>query len=124
MHYAASTAPDVAAAGMPAGGGGDLDMSLAIIDGSASGKADPAFAAHCDPISAWAEAVWCSRLPLLVLARLVACAVQCLRKAKNVWARVRGPCAAFVASAQRLGWKVASATHVIDDKLNDIHFRS
>ena len=112
----------VAAAGMPAGAGGDLDMSLAIIDGSASGKADPAFAAHCDPISAWAEAVWCSRLPLLVLARLVACAVQCLRKAKNVWARVRGPGAAFVASAQRLGWKVASATHVIDDKLNDIHF--
>jgi hypothetical protein len=60
----------VAAAGV-ATGAGDLDLTLAIIDGSECGKADPAFAAHSDPIGAWAEAVWCSWLPLHVLRCIV-----------------------------------------------------
>ena len=56
----------VAAAGVPAVAG-DLDITLSIIDGLPNGKADPAFAAHCDPIASWAEAVWCSWLPCSIL---------------------------------------------------------
>ena len=48
--------------------------------------------------------------------RLVAKAKQKLRKAKNVWAKVKGPAAAMVASCQRLGWTVASSTELRTDQ--------
>jgi len=92
----------IAAAGVPAGAG-DLDITLSIIDGSPNGKADPAFAAHCDPIASWAEAVWCSWLPCSILDTLVSRALNVLAACASPWRRVRGPGAAFVASAKRLG---------------------
>ena len=110
-----------AAAGVPAGAG-DLDMTLAMIDGSPSGKGDPAFAAHADPIASWAESIWCRWLPVLMLKGIIAAAVNKLQLAKNTWACVRGPGAAFVASAKRLGWRVISALHVVDDRGNSIRF--
>ena len=109
----------VAAAGVTAGAG-DLDLTLSIMDGSEHSHADPAFAAHSDPIGAWAEAVWCSWLPLRVLSLLVQRAIELLASASNVWNCVRGPGAAFVASAQRLGWTVKDATSMIDDRGNHI----
>ena len=42
-------------------------LLLAIADGFPYGKADPAFAAHYDPVASWAEAVWFSWLSLHVL---------------------------------------------------------
>eukprot|EP00973_Karenia_brevis_P037778 5211344-Karenia_brevis.AAC.1 len=56
----------VAAASVP-GGAGDLDLTLMMADGSESGRADPAFAAHEDPIATWAEAVWSQWLPAAAL---------------------------------------------------------
>ena len=40
-------------------GAGDLDLTLILADSSHLGRADPAFAAHLDPIGMWAEALWC-----------------------------------------------------------------
>ena len=111
----------VAAAGVPSGAG-DLDFTLIMMDGSPNGKADPAFAGHCDPIVSWAEAVWSSWLPLYVLTSIASSALNVLRVCMNPWNCVRGPGAAFVASAQRLGWKVNSATSAIDDRGNSIAF--
>jgi hypothetical protein len=105
----------VAAAGV-AGGAGDLDMSLAIIDGSLKGRADPAFAAHADPIGSFAEAVWCEWLPRQALLSLVSHAIDVLGSARSPWGRVRGPGAAFVASAQRLGWTIVDAFSCTDDR--------
>ena len=45
---------------LAAEGNGDLDLRLALADEGANAKVDPAFAAHVQPISAWAEAVWCA----------------------------------------------------------------
>ena len=111
----------VASAGLSAGAG-DLDMTLVVIDGSPNGKADPAYAAHCDPIASWAEAIWCAWLPIHMLVGLVVKALNDLANAKNVWATVRGPAGAFVASAQRLGWRVINGVLAIDDRQNEIHF--
>ena len=102
----------VAAAGVAAGAG-DLDLTLAMIDGSLHGMADPAFAAHSDPIATCAKAVWCASIPIHMFVKLISKALLLptndLREATNTWARVRGPAAAFVASAQRLGWQIISA---------------
>ena len=48
--------------------------------------------------------------------RLVARAKMKLRKAKNVWAKAKGPAAAMVASCQRLGWTVVSSTELRTDR--------
>jgi hypothetical protein len=40
------------------GAGADLDMTFAIADGRRGAAADPAVAAHVEPIVAWATAVW------------------------------------------------------------------
>ena len=92
-----------------------MDLTLVLADGSMGGKADPAFAAHEAPITKWAEAVWESWLPRADLAKLAAAAVEALAGRPSPWAMVRGPAGAFVASAQRLGWRVQSSTEVYTD---------
>ena len=104
----------VAAASVP-GGSGELDITLILADGSMRGKADPAFSAHEAPIAKWAEAVWEAWLPRPALDKLVAAALADLVDRPSPWARVRGPAAAFVASALRLGWQVLSCTEVRTD---------
>ena len=47
----------IAYAGSPEGGGKNVDLILALLDG-ASGTADPAFAAHIPPMRHLAFAVW------------------------------------------------------------------
>ena len=44
-------------------GAGELDITLVLADGADTGRVDPAFAAHEDPIGMWAEAVWGQWLP-------------------------------------------------------------
>ena len=70
----------------------------------------------------WAEAVWNQWLPTAALQKLVATSIGALSKAKRTWARVRGPAAAFVASAWRLGWKVSEWSHATDDRGQTLEF--
>ena len=95
-------------AAAPASGpcGQDIVLALMVADGSARGKADPAFAARSSPIGMWAQAVWHSWLPIRCLDRLARTAVNKLAEAKRPWVRVIGPATAMTASAQRLGWTV------------------
>ena len=103
------------AAAYARGGHGDLDLSLIMADASLKGMADPAFQAHMSPIGMWAEAVWGAWMPSMALQRMVVFAISNLKHLVSVWNRVRGPAAAFVASAWRLGWKVQSYRMVIID---------
>ena len=77
----------VAAASAPSSGpcGQDLDMALAMADGSARGRADPAFEAHLQPIGQWAEAAWHQWLPQRAMQKLVASAAQLLDRVKTPW---------------------------------------
>jgi hypothetical protein len=112
----------VAASVVSSSAGGDLDLTLVLADGSARGRADPAYGAHEQPIVAWATAVWEKWLERGALLRLVADAKCRLTRARSVWAYVRGPGAAFVASAARLGWTVHDACSVTLDDGFSVHF--
>ena len=79
----------------------DVDIALVLADGGPAGHVDPAFAAHDAPICSWAAAVWNSWLPRLALAQVCAAAAAWLADCPRPWARVRGPAAAFLASARR-----------------------
>ena len=104
------------AAAPPAGCcGQDLDLALMMADASASGRADPAFDAHKVPIATWALAVWETWLPIPMLNQMMASAIPTLRNAKRVWAMVKGPAAAVVATAARIGWQILNATQIWTD---------
>ena len=92
-----------------------MDLGLMIADGKAGGGADPAFDAHIMPIVEWAKAVWHERLPRKSLQVLAAKAFAKLAKAKNVWAAVTGPGAAFVATCARLKWTVIDGLSIRTD---------
>ena len=97
-------------------GGQSLDLALTLADESAIAGADPAFDAHLMPIGDWATAVWEEWMLERAMERLVAKAKQKLRKAKNPWAKVKGPVAAMVASCHRLGWTVVSSIELRTDQ--------
>ena len=105
----------VAAAYSRGGSPGDLDLTLAMADGSARGRADPAFAAHVDVLGMYADAVWGHWLPHVALDGLLAQATAAAAGRASPWATVRGPIGAALATANRIGWKVASGTSLIDD---------
>ena len=106
----------VVAASYVAHGAGDLDLTLALANGSLRGRADPAFAAHEDPIGKWSEAVWSQWLPRAALDKLVQFALSLVSAGTVPWRAVRGPASAFVASALRLGWQVADAFRLVTDR--------
>ena len=108
----------------PAGGSGgqDLDVALMLADGSAKGKADPAFPAHAMPIRSWAEAVWEQRLPRISMRRLIRSARRRLSRATKKWSVCYGPAAAFVATCGRLLWQVVDETTVVTDLGRTIDF--
>ncbi|CAK0833333.1 unnamed protein product, partial [Prorocentrum cordatum] len=111
----------VAAASVP-GGRGELDLALILADGGVGGKADPAFAAHEAPTVKWAEAVWEGWLPRPALNKLVSAALAVLVDRASPWAMVRGPAAAFAASALRIGWQILSHAKVRTDRGQHIDF--
>jgi hypothetical protein len=96
--------------------GGDLDLTLALAG------ADPAVAAHAEPIGTWAMAAWESWVPRCTMLRSVASAAQRLGKARNVWNAVHGPAAAMVATATRLGWTVQDAFTATTDLGSTVRF--
>ena len=106
-----------AAAAAPSNGicGQSLDLALIVADESIGGKADPAYAAHVGPIFEWAQAVWEQWIPLPALMRLVASSKLRLDRAVRPWSVVRGPAAAVVATATRLGWTVHDARRFTTD---------
>ena len=93
-----------------------MDLALTLADENAKAGADPAFDAHLMPIGDWAASVWESWMPERAMERLAAKVKQKLRKAKNPWAKVKGPAAAMVASCQRLGWTVVNSTKLRTDQ--------
>ena len=105
----------VAAATAPASGGGgqSLNMALILADASLKGRADPAFDAHTDPIVSWASATWSAWLPPRALQLIMEKAISRLSQTDHIWAAVRGPAAAVVASLWRLGWTIRSARRVV-----------
>ena len=135
----------VATYGMACQGAGDymllqLRRTVAgIIGGSAAGKdpnmvliaagakaglaSDPAFAAHVEPIGQWAEAVWHRSLPGMLLHASVAKVKQALLAAKRPWAVVKGPAAATVASAARIGWTMMDAVSAVTDTGRVVDFQ-
>ena len=112
----------VAACTVLSRGGGDLDVTLMLADGSGTGRADPAFDAHSAPIGHWAMAIWESWAPRPLLQRLVVRAKLRLSLAKSPWANVHGPAAAFVASALRLQWVIHDACRVTFDNGVNLNF--
>ena len=105
----------VAAAVTRSSGGGDLDVTLALADGSKRGRVDPAFEAHSQPIVFWATAVWHEWMARTTLSKLISVARAKIAGAKNQWSKVHGPAAAYVATANRLGWCVQGPLSVVTD---------
>ncbi|HUU60977.1 MAG TPA: reverse transcriptase domain-containing protein, partial [Acidimicrobiia bacterium] len=105
------------AASAPGSGlcGQNLDLALVLADGSATGRADPAYTAHSDPIGQWATAAWEQWIPAGAMLRLAAAALVKLAKARNPWHCCTGPGAGFVATAARLGWTIHDAFSVTTD---------
>lgn len=103
-------------------GTGDLDLSLVMADGSCGGRTDPAFHAHSDPMSHWAEAVWSQWLPRVMLEELMQHACDVIKAGENHWPKARGPATGFVASALRLEWTIQSAFECTDDQGLNIIF--
>ena len=48
--------------------------------------------------------------------RLATVAKKKLKKAKNIWAKAKGPAAAMIVSCRRLGWTVISSTEIRTDQ--------
>ena len=96
-------------------GFGELDITLMLADASYSGKADPVFQAHLDPLWHWALAVWEGWLGLRGLSRTVDETKGRLLASKSPWASTAGPVAAMILTAERLKWVVKSAVHFTTD---------
>ena len=117
-----------AIAAKESGGGGDRGatagkqprMVLAAADARLGHRADPAFAAHAEPIGYWAAAVCDNLMPRRRMANSVMAAKRVLTCAKRPWAAVKGPAAAMVASAARLGWTIIDALTTVTDAGEEI----
>ena len=108
----------VAAAAAPASGigGQNLDLALMLADGSPTGRVDPAFEAHTQPIGHWAQAEWNKWLPATALLKLVASARVKLTNAMYPWQHVHGPGAGFLCTAARLNWIVHDGLNITTDR--------
>ena len=96
-------------------GGQNIDFALMLADEGAKGRADPAYDAHLLPIGEWSQARWENWATEKAMNRMVADAKDRLRVARNKWAVVYGPGAAYIMSCTRLRWTVIDAAHVVTD---------
>ena len=74
-----------------------------LVDGSESGKVDPAFDAHMMPIGEWSLACWESWMTVSAMNVMIESAKIMVKTARNQWANVCGPGAAMVMTCMRLG---------------------
>ncbi len=96
-------------------GGKNPDRVLYAAD-SSTGTIDPAFPAHVLPMKAWAYAWWQTWLPHEELENEHWRAKLALDEgAAHRWAKVCGPAAAVVVTAERLGWQWISGAVLRDD---------
>ena len=63
MLYSQRSAAAAAAAPVSGRGGQELNLALIIADGSAKGRADPAFAGNTEVVHHWALAIWNNWIP-------------------------------------------------------------
>ena len=104
-------------------GGKSATRSLYAIDG-AHGTADPAFVAHTNPITYWALAWWENWLDQDSLVTAFQSTKEKLSGAKGtVWANVKGPAGALIASAERIGWRFENAYTAFDEQGLKVDFR-
>ena len=108
---------------LQARGTGDLDLTLVLADASVHGRADPAYAAHEEPIMLWAQAVWCGWLTEKEMAELSTDARSRLIGQDNMWSRVAGPAAAAIATASRIGWTFDSESRITTDQGRQLWLR-
>ena len=92
-----------------------MEVALMVMDGSKTGKADPAFAAHMDVALHWAQAIWNNWLPVQALQQSVDYARERISSTSRLWAVVTGPAAALICTLERIGWSVISATELESD---------
>ena len=78
--------------------GQNVDLALVIADGSATGRADPAYDAHMLPIGEWVLAAWEGWELKISMQRMIRHALAKLKVAKSPWHKCYGPAAAFVLS--------------------------
>ena len=104
-------------------GFGELDVTLMLADGSYSGKADPAFQAHVEPLWFWAMAVWERWLNVKGLSRTVLETKDRLKESKGPWASTAGPVAAMILTAERLQWIVTDGVELTTDTGYEINLR-
>ena len=71
--------------------------------------------AHRVPIATWALAVLETWLLIPMVDQMMTSAIPTLRSAKLVGAVVKGPAAAVVATAARIGWQILNATQILTD---------
>ena len=96
-------------------GGKNPDIALLACDGP-TGKIDPAFLAHSYPLQYWALAWWERWFTPEQLQRTFAEAAIKLEKTKASWWMVAaGPVTGLLATLQRIGWSMPSASEAIDD---------
>ena len=112
-------------AALPPGASRNVDVAFAVLD--AGGAAlDPAYSAHTIPLRHWGMAFWQDWVPMAeILAVFDAVHVRLqavVARWRSVWHMVRGPSAAVIASAWRLGWTCESARIFHDDLGEQVDF--
>jgi hypothetical protein len=89
-------------------------MSLWLHDCTGN-RTDPKFHAHEMPIATYAKAIWDEWLPRDLFESAHANATRMLADSKNGWNAVKGPFAAAIKSACRIGWSFNSAFELVTD---------
>ena len=100
-----------------------MDLALILADGSASGRVDPAFAAHSGPMGHWAMAIWNSWFTFSSCCSMMAGAISACEKAVHPWRVAYGPVATIYLSAKRLGWTVVDGAIWITDRGRQLDLR-
>ena len=102
----------------PGAAGGNLDCEWYAYD-AADGTDDPAFQAHLLPLHALSMAWWEQWRTQGDLSRAHRAACDHLTAASShkghIWTQVRGPTAAAILTAERLGWSFKDARNIIAD---------
>ena len=88
---------------------------MMLADGTKTGKADPAFAAHVEVVQHWAQAIWNQWLATPLLQNSLNHARAKVAASPQPWRVVYGPAAALICTLERIGWTIISATELESD---------
>ena len=103
-----------AALAPPGGTGGQsIDLALMMANGSSSGRADPAYAAHTQVIGFWAMNVWNKWIDVAEFESGIQSTKAMMISEGVNWQKVHGPTAALIATCARIEWTVQDASTLI-----------